>query len=505
VTHIAGHDYPVALTLRLVRGRLGILFVAIAAASVLADTSAARADRLPTPAECAAGTAAPITLGETKGAVTACAGPLYVGGNPIYPCGTILAGDTAVTGTPQDDPAANCDGVDPFDDAVPYRVALPPEYATQSQRRWPVIYLLPGGGGYETDWEDFTSVVPALTRAGAIVVVPYAGLTFHTNWEIGERREYERTFVEDLIPHIDASFRTMADRAHRAIGGFSRGGYGAMLTAARHPDLFGAAGSMSGAVDPLGELREQQLYLTPLSSLGSYDELLVDPPWYGSPVTNELGWRERSPIDLARALRGVDLWMSSGDGTPDADDPVDPFTPVSALPELFVMRATAHLDKTLTALGIPHFYDVHQGVHDYVNAGADVLRWAAHLRSGGFGRPVLPSFDLRNADPSFGAYGWTFIADRRRAAEFLDITRASRTGVTLTGSGRTLVTTPALFGPTQQVKVRIGGVVRSRRANAAGQLRFAVDLGRPHQRQQFTVRATAARQTMVTTVVRFLP
>ncbi len=278
-----------------------------------------------------------------------------------------------------------------------------------------------------------------------------------------------------------------------------------MLTAAHHPDLFGAAGSFSGALDPLGELREQQLYLTPLASLGNYDELVVDPPWFGNVVTNELGWRERSPIDLARALRGVNLWMSSGDGTPDADDPVDPFVAVSGVAELQVMRATEHFHKTLTALRIPHAFDVHKGVHAYTNAGVDALRWAQHLRTSGFGAAAPAWFNLRNADPSFGAFGWTFTADPRRAPEFLDVTRAGRTGVKLAGSGRTTVTTAPMFAALQAVRVRVGAAVRLIKADAAGRLTFAVNLGRPHPRQQFTLAAALARQHPTTKVVRFDP
>src|SRR5205823_5770656 len=51
-----------------------------------------------------------------------------------------------------------------------------------------------------------------------------------------------------VIPAIDRRFRTLANRAHRAIAGFSMGGYGAVALAARHPDLFAAVGGFSGVV-----------------------------------------------------------------------------------------------------------------------------------------------------------------------------------------------------------------------------------------------------------------
>ena len=243
-------------------GRWGrvVVCVAVAAACVV---PAVRADRLPTPAECDAGGAELLTLGEAPGALAVCVpGGTYAGGNPTYPCGTILVAGVPLVGTPDDDPAADCDAVDPLADELRYRIALPPGYSTETKRRWPVLYLLPGGGGDEHSWETVTPIVPQLTAMGLIVVLPYGGLTFHVDWEEGgPARAYERAFVERLMPTIDAQYRTMRDRKHRAIAGFSRGGYGAMLTAARHPHLFGAAASASGVPDIFGPARTEQLYL----------------------------------------------------------------------------------------------------------------------------------------------------------------------------------------------------------------------------------------------------
>ena len=480
------------------------LVLGAAIVGTLSAAPAARADRLPSPADCAAGSAAPLTLGEYKGALALCAGPLYAGGNLTIPCGTIVAAGTPAVGTPDDDPADDCDAVDPLDNVVRYRVGLPPGYASQPKRRWPTIYLLPGGGGNERSWETFTDIVPQVAATGVIVVLPYGGLTFHTNWETGQNRAYERSFIERLIPDVDGRYRTLADRAHRAIGGFSRGGFGAMLMTARHPDLFAAAGAFSGAVDPLGELREEQLLLTTQYMLsGPSNQLISRNPWFGDPVGNELGWRERSPVELARALRGTRLWISSGDGTPAGADTSDPLFALGTQTELQIMLSSATFDRALTALGIPHHYDVHGGTHSYVHAGADAVRWARALQATGFSLPARPTFDLRNADPSFGAYGWTFEADNGRAPEFLDVTGAGRGGVTLTGSGRTRVTTAPLFRRGQTVTVLVNGVRYSTRADRAGRLRFFVSLGPAHRQQQFTRDAARAQQRPTTVRLAF--
>src|SRR4051794_23154641 len=66
----------------------------------------------------------------------------------------------------------------------------------------------------------------------------------------GERAPAWETYhVKELIPFIDATFPTAADRSHRFIAGLSSGGHGAMKYAAIYPQLFGAAGEFSGAVD----------------------------------------------------------------------------------------------------------------------------------------------------------------------------------------------------------------------------------------------------------------
>ena len=52
-------------------------------------------------------------------------------------------------------------------------------------------------------------------------------------------------FVQELVPHVDKSFRTIADRAHRALTGYSMGGFGAMILAEKHPELFSCSAPLS--------------------------------------------------------------------------------------------------------------------------------------------------------------------------------------------------------------------------------------------------------------------
>ena len=60
--------------------------------------------------------------------------------------------------------------------------------------------------------------------------------------------KYESYIIRELIPEIDKKFRTLPDRAHRAVAGLSMGGYGAIKFGLKYPDMFSLVGSFSGAL-----------------------------------------------------------------------------------------------------------------------------------------------------------------------------------------------------------------------------------------------------------------
>jgi enterochelin esterase family protein len=154
----------------------------------------------------------------------------------------------ALAGNPLGDPAAR-------------RVAvwLPPSYAASPERRYPVIYWLAGyaGTGEQqfsgTPWQpglgDRLDKLAASGDMGdAIVVAPdgftrWGGAQYLDSPAIGD---YETHVVREIVPAIDARFRTVAARDARAIGGKSSGGFGALVLAMRHPDLFAAVASHAG-------------------------------------------------------------------------------------------------------------------------------------------------------------------------------------------------------------------------------------------------------------------
>jgi S-formylglutathione hydrolase len=132
-----------------------------------------------------------------------------------------------------------------------YAVLLPADYAT-SGRRYPVLYLLHGYTGNHTSWLTYAGLPPdTATTHGLIVVMPEAGNTFHVDGHgatDGRPHRWGEMIVGDLVRHVDAAYRTRADRSGRAVAGLSMGGCGAVALALRHPDRFAVAVSSGGAL-----------------------------------------------------------------------------------------------------------------------------------------------------------------------------------------------------------------------------------------------------------------
>jgi len=132
-------------------------------------------------------------------------------------------------------------------------VVLPDSYK-KNNSSYPVLYLLHGGGGHFRDWLTSTPdkmLVKNLADHFNLIVVMPEGETFgwYLNSTINKENQFESYIIEDVIGKIDKTYRTVKDRKGRVITGLSMGGHGSLYLSSRHPDLFCAAGSMSGAVD----------------------------------------------------------------------------------------------------------------------------------------------------------------------------------------------------------------------------------------------------------------
>lgn len=141
-----------------------------------------------------------------------------------------------------------------LDREMPYFVYLPPRYGTAS-RRYPVLYMLHGGSQDRDEWPAY-GLVNAVDRLIAekeirpmIVVMPQGDYGFWVN-HVDDGPKWGDYVSQDLVRHVDATFRTLPDAQNRAIGGLSMGGYGALQLAFNNPDVFGTVGGHSPALYP---------------------------------------------------------------------------------------------------------------------------------------------------------------------------------------------------------------------------------------------------------------
>lgn len=145
---------------------------------------------------------------------------------------------------------------------IGYSIYLPPNYNSTTDR-YPVVYSLHGMGGNETqNCQNYSSVMQTGIESNTfppviIVFVNGRGNTFYSDSKDGSVK-CESTIIEELIPYIDATYRTIADRTRRAIEGFSMGGFGALMHGFKHTDLFCSIGTYDAALVDWNELSAQQ-------------------------------------------------------------------------------------------------------------------------------------------------------------------------------------------------------------------------------------------------------
>lgn len=149
----------------------------------------------------------------------------------------------------------NLSGDDPVRDVSVY---FPPSYDRETDRRYPVLYLLHGFTDSDDRWfglrgQHFVNVPEAMDAAwenGAaemIVVMPNAftrfwGSMYSNSVTTGN---WEGYVAEDLVAYVDENYRTIAERGGRGLAGHSMGGYGALRIGMKHPEVFAAVYAMS--------------------------------------------------------------------------------------------------------------------------------------------------------------------------------------------------------------------------------------------------------------------
>lgn len=138
-------------------------------------------------------------------------------------------------------------------------IYLPPDYDAESEKRFPVVHVLAAFAGRARGFlndnafsfnfaERMDKLIAENTIRPMIAVASdcftaYGGAQYLNSSATGN---YEDYFIEEIVPFVDANFRTIDDKNLRAIMGKSSGGYGALVLAMRHADKFGLSASIAG-------------------------------------------------------------------------------------------------------------------------------------------------------------------------------------------------------------------------------------------------------------------
>ncbi|HEV7905738.1 MAG TPA: alpha/beta hydrolase-fold protein [Pyrinomonadaceae bacterium] len=233
---------------------------------------------------------------------------------------------------------------------VRYAVSLPPSYDKKSSQRYPLVIFLHGLNNDERDWESHCietklEALRAASKVGEfIVAIPYGANSFYLNAQDGTR--YEDAIVKDFLPFVDKTYRTIASPRSRLIEGISMGGYGALLIAFKHPELFAGVAAHSAAL--FDELPQPPK--SPEDRGGKYRYDLAT-KLFGSPPDAAF-FQANNPLYLARAnataLKRLKIYFDIGESDRYGFE-----------------KGNLKLSETLKAAGVAHEYTLAPGAHGW--------------------------------------------------------------------------------------------------------------------------------------------
>jgi len=223
-------------------------------------------------------------------------------------------------------------------------VVLPASYAKNKKARYPVLYLLHGANGHFADWLNKTPDKQLLHRLAdqynLIIVLPEGEtFSFYLNSPVNPASQFETHLTKEVLPKIDQTYRTVAEGKGRVIAGLSMDGHGALYLAARHPELYAAAGSMSGALD-------LQSFNRKVSPADAAVRAKLWAPILGSEADNPERFAANSVVNLVEQLKsaGMPLLIDCGvdDGLLDINREVHRRLLYSHTPHEYTERPGAH-------------------------------------------------------------------------------------------------------------------------------------------------------------------
>ncbi|MFY9609644.1 MAG: alpha/beta hydrolase-fold protein [Blastocatellia bacterium] len=239
-----------------------------------------------------------------------------------------------------------------------FAIQFPPSYERDTRRRYPVLYFLHGMFGNEGEFQrrGVAAAVAKLRDEGTIgefiIVAPAGENSFYLNGKNGVR--YEDAIIKDLIPHVEKTYRAIGTRDGRAIQGISMGGWGALMLAFKHPEMFSTVTTHSAALftdlpQPSGTDRRSVFMLRLIGNI------------FGTPP-DEGFFKSVNPVYIAEAnaasikKSGIKVYFDCG-----------------AQDRYGFQESNTQFDERLTRLGIGHEFHLYPGNHgwEYMISVAD--------------------------------------------------------------------------------------------------------------------------------------
>jgi enterochelin esterase-like enzyme len=274
----------------------------------------------------------------------------------------------------------NLEGDSPERDVFVY---LPPSYASQPNRRYPVVYTLHGYGLHAQQWVGFANVA-GLERGLAagiskemILVAPDAFSLHNGSFYSNSKTtgDWEAFVAEELVKYIDSHYRTIADRTSRGLAGHSMGGYGTWRIGMKHPEVFSALYPMSACcaldtAEPTPAMKElvgiskedaQKLPFTqksPLARGAAWSSNAASPPLFlDLPVKDDkqratvaAKWMANSVLVMLeqyapnlKKMKAITFSVGTQDG---------------------LLQGNRDMDEALTAFGVSHSFETFEGDHN---------------------------------------------------------------------------------------------------------------------------------------------
>jgi S-formylglutathione hydrolase FrmB len=211
-------------------------------------------------------------------------------------------------------------------------VVIRPGSYKKNKTEFPVVYLLHGYSGNYAQWINHA---PQLKQKAdelqLIIVCPDGDYgSWYLNSPVDSSFRYETFMIEELVPYIDAHYKTTAHKKYRAITGLSMGGHGALYLSIRNKEVFGAAGSICGGVD-----------IRPFPNNWDLKKRL------GDTICCKQNWEQHTIMNVADGLKNGELKLIIDCGLGD-----------------FFLDVNRALHQKLLRMNIDHDYIERPGKHD---------------------------------------------------------------------------------------------------------------------------------------------